>query len=348
MIQFSAPPRGRQLMPAVSRTVHFRGDVTPPESKQAKSDCCDANGAKKASGGGIKRAFKLMLAGLIGAGIGGGYYDLNSKIASSSIQNEALQAELNALKKASADATASVDGKLSAMNSTLAGKVTLSDLAQVVSKVAPANVMVRGKAGLGSGTWLKDKDGNLYILTNHHVVEDNSIRGWDSPPTFEIRLHNGSDINAPKTVEAQLIKLDNGKYADSEDHDLALLGVTTPNFRLPDHVKPLQFRDMKKEPLKAGEFVVVVGTPYGHTDNVTHGIISHVERKFNDFEQANVFIGVDAPINPGNSGGSCYDLQGRYIGPPTAGYRGADGLGFVIRTDTVKGTLASWGIQTES
>jgi S1-C subfamily serine protease len=178
------------------------------------------------------------------------------------------------------------------------------------------------------------------------VVEDNSIRGSDSPPTFEIRLHNGSDVSKPTVVEGQLIKMANGKYADSADHDLALIGISTPNFKLPGHIKPLKLRDMKQNPLKAGEFVVIVGTPYGLADNVTHGIISHVERKMEGFEEANVFIGVDAPINPGNSGGSCYDLQGRYIGPPTAGFRGSDGLGFVIRTDKVQDVLSSWGIET--
>ncbi|MBY0403899.1 MAG: trypsin-like peptidase domain-containing protein, partial [Cyanobacteria bacterium] len=207
-----------------------------------------------------------------------------------------------------------------------------------------ANVMVKGKGGLGSGTWLQDANGNLFILTNHHVVEDNSIRGEDSPPTFEIRLHNGLDTKEGTKVEGQLIKLANGKYAESAEHDLALIGISTPNFKLPGHIKPMKLRDMKANPLKAGEFVIVVGSPRGLTDNVTHGIISHVDRKLEGFEEANVFVGVDAPINPGNSGGSCYDMQGRYIGPPTAGIRGADGMGFAIRTDIVKQQLSDWGV----
>lgn len=313
---FSGPPH----QPNISF-----GAETPkaePTAKAASTAPKKQNTGKKAVG-----FFKWMMLGLAGTAAAGGYIDNSNKIDQLNKQNAALQTQLN-----------------SATPKTTVG---LNELADLVAKVSPANVMVKGKYGLGSGTWLQDKAGNLYVLTNHHVVEDNSLRGADSPPTFEIRLHNGSDIENATKVEGQLIKLANGKYAESADHDLALIGISTPNFKLPSHIKPLQFRDMKAEPLRAGEFVVVVGTPHGLTDNVTHGIVSHVERKLQGFEEANIFIGVDSPINPGNSGGSCYDLQGRYLGPPTAGMRGADGMGFVIRTDVVQDVLAGWGIHTQ-
>jgi S1-C subfamily serine protease len=333
---YSATYKGAHVAYAPKSPPHqpnitFGGDAKQPEAQQAKApESQEAKVPSKkadASQSNVMTALKWMTLGLMGTGAVGGYANLNNRINATNIQNVALQDQVQQ------------------MTTALQSKVTLTDLAKVVSEVAPANVMVKGRGGLGSGTWLQDKNGNLFVLTNHHVVDDNSIRGWDSPPTFEIRLHNGSDINTPQVVEGQLIKLPDGKYAESADHDLALIGISTPNFRLPSHIKPLQFRDLKANPLRAGEFVVVVGTPYGHTDNVSHGIISHVERKFDDFEQANVFIGVDAPINPGNSGGSCYDMQGRYLGPPTAGYRGADGLGFVIRTDVVQDILKGWGVE---
>jgi S1-C subfamily serine protease len=335
MMHFTAPLGGRVSTPAWGKPVQFRGDAPPPTPPADKKDSVDIKAkpaAQKPAESTLsgKSVLKMMAAVMAGGGALGGYAHLDNQIKNAQQQNTSLQSLLNSQSK-----------NLQSLD----GKVTLSDLAEVVSKVAPSNVMVKGKYGLGSGTWLKDQQGNLYILTNHHVAEDNSIRGKDSPPTFEIRLHNGSDLKEAQTVEAQVIKLANGQLAWSEDHDLALLGVSTPNFRLPDHIKPIEFRDMEAEPLQAGEFVVVVGTPRGLTDNVTHGIISHVERHLGKFEPANTFVGVDAPINGGNSGGSCYDLKGRYIGPPTAGITNSDGLGFVIRTDIVKDMLAEWGVE---
>lgn len=220
------------------------------------------------------------------------------------------------------------------------------DLRNVISQIASAGVKVEGSQGLGSGTWLRDADGNLYILTNHHVVDGNSIySGPDIPPSFKIRMHNGTELGDETILDAHVVKQANGDYAWSEDHDMALLAVTTPNFRLPDHIKPLQLRDIEKEPLKVGERIIAVGTPLGFTDNVTAGIINHVERNIKNFEPANIFIGITAAINPGNSGGALYDSQGRFVGINTAGIPGADGTGLAIRTDIINKVLAEWGIK---
>jgi S1-C subfamily serine protease len=341
MIQLNTPPvRGsvaftrKQQAPTVIRfgnDVKTETPVTPPVKTPAKKSW-------------LKSFIKLFTFGLVGSTAAVAGIQIDNKI--NQVRTDAtaqLATTQEQISKFDAENKA-LEARLKEMGDLVSSKVSLSDVAKVVADVAPANVMVKGKGGLGSGTWLQDNNGNLFILTNHHVVDDNSIRGEDSPPTFEIRLHNGLDTKEGTKVEGQLIKLANGKYAESAEHDLALIGISTPNFKLPAHIKPMKLRDMKANPLKAGEFVIVVGSPRGLTDNVTHGIISHVDRKLEGFEEANVFVGVDAPINPGNSGGSCYDMQGRYIGPPTAGIRGADGMGFAIRTDIVKQQLSDWGV----
>ncbi len=219
------------------------------------------------------------------------------------------------------------------------------DLRNVISRIASAGVKVEGSRGLGSGTWVRDTEGNLFILTNHHVVNGNSIyRSNEIPPSFKIRMHNGTELGEETIIDAHVVKRDNGEYAWSEDHDMALLAVTTPNFRLPDHIRPLQLRDIEKDPLKVGERVIAVGTPLGFTDNVTAGTINHIERNIKNFEPANIFIGMTAAINPGNSGGALYDSQGRFIGINTAGIPGADGTGLAIRTDIVREMLTAWGV----
>ncbi|MBY0451367.1 MAG: trypsin-like peptidase domain-containing protein [Cyanobacteria bacterium] len=312
--------------------------VSPPaDSFKATHACKNA----KRAGGGLKGHVLAYLAA-VATTLGIGAPVVNNLNQGIHQNNTAITQGMNGL-----------NGQLNGINNQLNGlKGTLGqmDVAGMVEQVAPNNVMVKGANGLGSGSWVRDTKGNLYILTNHHVVDGNSIYPYsDIPPTFKIRMYNGSDTSSATEVEAQVVKLPNGKFAmsdQSDAHDMALLAVTTPNFHLPANVKTIQLRDLQKEPLKVGEQVVVIGTPLGLTDNVTVGHISHIDRKIG-LEPANIFIGTDAPINPGNSGGALYDMQGRFIGINTAGVRGANNLGFSIRTDVIKDVLSSWGVELQ-
>ncbi|GEM_PF-2141270 len=81
--------------------------------------------------------------------------------------------------------------------------------------------------------------------------------------------------------------------------------------------------------LKVGESVYVMGTPYGFSNNLTHGRISALHR-YIDLWYVEDFIGTDAPINPGNSGGLLIDSKGNVIGLNDAIIRGTDGMGFAI------------------
>ncbi len=220
------------------------------------------------------------------------------------------------------------------------------DLRHVVRDVASAGVMVKGRGGLGSGWWIKDAQGNLFVVTNHHVVDGNRLYQDDRVPhTYELRMHNGSDFQDAQTVMAEIIRLDDGKLAMSEAHDMALLAVSTPNFRLPDHIRPIELRDLEKEPLRVGETVIAVGAPHGLTDNVTAGVISHIGRHIEQFEPANLFIHTTAPINPGNSGGALYDAQGRLVGINTGTIYGVDGMGLSIHTQVIREMLKHWQVR---
>src|SRR5262249_17240785 len=92
-----------------------------------------------------------------------------------------------------------------------------------------------------------------------------------------------------------------------------------------------------------GDFVLAIGNPLGFEETVTDGIISSKGRPnrsdaFADLLQTN------AAINPGNSGGPLINLRGEVIGintviaSTTGGYQG---LGFAIRSNTVRSALES-------
>ncbi len=67
--------------------------------------------------------------------------------------------------------------------------------------------------------------------------------------------------------------------------------------------------------VKAGQWVVAIGSPFGFDHSVTAGIVSAVGRNFGGADQQYVpFIQTDVPINRGNSGGPLFNLDGQVIG----------------------------------
>jgi serine protease Do len=142
--------------------------------------------------------------------------------------------------------------------------------------------------GAGSGVIL-DADG--HILTNYHVIEGR--------PDIEVFLHDDREY------DAELIGTD-------PKSDLAVLKINAPNLH------PLPFAD--SDLLEVGDWVLAVGSPFGLTQTVTHGIVSATGRTrvagINILYQN--FIQTDAAINPGNSGGPLLNVRGKVVGVNTA------------------------------
>lgn len=131
------------------------------------------------------------------------------------------------------------------------------------------------RMSLGSG-FIISKDG--YVLTNNHVVE-----GADE---VVVRLQDR------RSLKAKVIGTD-PKY------DIALLKIDDGN-SLPTVV----IGDSRA--LKAGQWVLAIGSPFGFDYTVTQGIVSAVGRNLGNQDQPYTsFIQTDVPINRGNSGGPC-------------------------------------------
>ena len=86
--------------------------------------------------------------------------------------------------------------------------------------------------------------------------------------------------------------------------------------------------------LKAGEWVVAIGSPFGFENSVTAGIVSATARSLADAYTP--FIQTDVAVNPGNSGGPLFNLQGEVVGINSQIYSrtgGYQGVSFAIPID---------------
>lgn len=168
--------------------------------------------------------------------------------------------------------------------------------------------------GLGSGVIVKREGKNVYILTNHHVVN-----GADE---IKITLNDGREW------DAQLVGSDPRK-------DLALVVLETN-----ESVPVAKLGD--SDSLFVGDWVFAVGNPMGFHSTFTAGVVSAVGRETEEFSN-NVsftdYIQTDAAINPGNSGGALVNIQGEVIGINSwiaTQSGGSNGLGFSIPINNAK------------
>jgi serine protease Do len=163
-------------------------------------------------------------------------------------------------------------------------------------------------SGVGSGV-IVDKAG--YILTNQHVI--------DKATKIIVRLEDKSEfsgkvIGSDNETDLAVVKIDVGR-----DLPVAKMG--------------------NSDPVKVGDWVLAIGSPFNQDHTVTAGIVSAKGRENiggapNNFQS---FIQTDAAINPGNSGGPLVDMAGEVIGINTAilsETRSFAGLGFALPSNT--------------
>jgi serine protease Do len=153
---------------------------------------------------------------------------------------------------------------------------------------------------MGSGVIV---DAQGYILTNNHVVEN--------ADSVEVRLSDD------RKFQATIVGRD-------PKSDLAVVKITAPPGSLP--VAPLGDSDK----LRAGQWAIAIGNPFGLDRTVTIGHISATGRTQVGVATYEAFIQTDASINPGNSGGPLLNIEGKVIGINTAMVSSGQGIGFSI------------------
>lgn len=207
---------------------------------------------------------------------------------------------------------------------TVSLSASVDDLQQAVENVSqgaqPSVIEVESRGGL-SGTAIASgviltRDG--YIVTNDHAVNGYSA--------YTVTLSDGTSLTA------RLV----GEDARA---DLAVLKVAASD------LTPITFADSGA--VKAGQFVVALGSPIGFENSATFGVVSALDRTVSEQSSNRAIeltgmIQTNVTLNPGNSGGALLDLNGRLIGIPTLGIAATssgadvDGMGFAIPSNQVK------------
>lgn len=181
-------------------------------------------------------------------------------------------------------------------------------LASRIDHVHESLVQISNGQGVGAGTiWHSDG----LIITNAHV-----IRGHH---------HLNVSLADNRKFPASVIAADDGL-------DLAALSITA------DGLPTIQLGDSRK--LKAGQWVMAVGHPWGVQGAVTSGVVIGVGDHLPEMGQmqpGREWIALSLHMRPGHSGGPVIDSEGKLVGINTM-ITGPD-VGFAIPVHVVKAFL---------
>lgn len=202
-----------------------------------------------------------------------------------------------------------------------------------LSRIMPSVVSVRTSAdgdfgrsdfdyNIGSGVIVSPEG---HILTNHHVISEGG--------TIQVITKEGNRLDA-ELVGSDL------------ETDIAVLKVEPA-----EPLQPVRFKD-RSRPVRVGDLVMSVGSPYGLPNTASLGIVSAVGRSALGVSRYEHFIQTDAAINYGSSGGALANVHGELVGINTAlfskrldedgfegvretGFHGsyAQGIGFAIPSE---------------
>ncbi len=175
------------------------------------------------------------------------------------------------------------------------------DLVDLIRRTSPAVVAVAdGRGIVGSGFRLAD---TRLIVTAAHLVtgsRGSTFVVWNGTrwPSRTLRVDSEQDL--------ALLELE----ADAPMPGLALVAggaATAP-----------------------GEWIIVLGLPFGARTTATVGIVSAEPGTVQEPASLRGRIQLNVAVNPGNSGGPVVNLDGRVIGVATATIPGGSGLGFAV------------------
>ncbi|XP_019726720.1 serine protease HTRA3 isoform X2 [Hippocampus comes] len=195
-------------------------------------------------------------------------------------------------------------------------------IADVVEKIAPAVVHIElflrhplfgRNIPLSSGSGFVISQHGL-IVTNAHVVSSNSP--VSARQHLKVQMHNGDVYDASIRDIDKKLDIATIKINPQSELPVLLLGHSAD--------------------LRAGEFVVAIGSPFALQNTVTTGIVSTAQRDGKELglrDSDMDYVQTDAIINFGNSGGPLVNLDGEVIGINTL--KVAAGISFAIPSDRI-------------
>jgi len=187
------------------------------------------------------------------------------------------------------------------------------DFSAVVEKARPSVVQVETDVAAGSG-WVVDSNG--IIVTNAHVLEDNS---GNIVSTDQIKVITSDD----RTYTATSVKADISS-------DLAIIRINASGLTAASIGSSAA--------LKVGQAVAAIGNALDLGISMTGGWVSRLNATVTDdngITHTNL-IGTDTAINFGNSGGPLVNTNGEVVGITSIKLidTGVEGVGYAISIDS--------------
>jgi S1-C subfamily serine protease len=186
-----------------------------------------------------------------------------------------------------------------------------ADPSAISTRVQPSVYTIETPGGSLGSAWVASSDHvTAKFVTNYHVIAD----AWESGVTT-VALFQDEGRQLDGTIELAL-----------PDVDLALIAVSAD----------IPALKVSTETPRAGEAVLVIGSPLGLGGSVATGSVSALRA----IDGVN-YIQFSAPTSPGNSGGPLVNPQGEVIGVTEAKAVefGAEGIAIAIPVNQVCASL---------
>ena len=276
----------------------------------------------------LKKGTKLVLsAATFGVVAAGSFQGVNYVVDNYNKQNTTVQST-NVVKTSSSTTSTISEVAKNCMPSIVSiTNVSVSDVQNYFSMYgnnSRSNPFTQQEStSVGSGVIINKKNGEIYILTNYHVIEN--------AKTLTCTLADNTNVEA--TVKGV-----------DEDRDLAVISIKTKDLS-EDTLKQIAIATIgDSDKLQVGEQVVAIGNALGYGQSVTTGIVSATNRSVStssDTDKSQSYIQTDAAINPGNSGGALLNMSGELIGINSAKLSDTDveGMGYTIAISDVKDSI---------
>ena len=217
------------------------------------------------------------------------------------------------------------------------GTATLPDFTQIAARTSPAVVNISAVQVYRQRRFIDPFFGNLfgdderfatqrgqsagsgviisadgYVLTNNHVLGQGALQ--------QVTVILSDRRERP----AKLVGID-------PQTDLALLKINEKD------LPTIAWGDSAN--LKVADWVLAVGNPYQLGQTVTLGVVSALNRTYDELSTLVDYIQTDAAINPGNSGGALINRRGELVGINTwiaTQSGGSQGIGFAIPSNIAR------------
>lgn len=230
-------------------------------------------------------------------------------------QVHGLQADLSAASAHEHHQTSAVQGQVDQLNNAVSGLASRlaaaegqlnsqPNLAAIAKTVDASLFVVQVADGSGSGFAVSSAGGHTEVLTNYHVVGNESGTGYQT---------NVKVVQNDQTYDGTVTHVD-------VDGDLALIDVVAVFAQLP----------ISRLAPAAGDTLYAFGAPFGASleNTVTQGVASGT-RNYQGLDR----LQFSAQINPGNSGGPVVDTQGKVVGVAELSVVDSQGLFFAVPID---------------